>query len=186
VVDGKVGALTWVGLFGGGIKNLTPLTPLQVNVLEIAFNEIGVKEDPQGSNSGPMVDEYLASVGLVPGYAWCAAFVYWCFGQASAKLNRMNPVEKTAGCMEHWRKTKGYKVIARGAKENPGLIEPGSIFIISRGGGQGHTGIVKSVEDGYINTIEGNTNKYLSAEGGGVFELRRKIATINMGFIKYS
>ena len=186
VIDGKIGVLTWTGLFGGGISNLSSLSPLQMNVLEIASKEIGVVEDPPGSNSGPVVNKYLSSVGLEPGYAWCAAFVYWCFGEAAVKLNRANPVTKTAGCLDHWRKTGGYKIISKGAVDNPALIEPGSIFIMSRGGGLGHTGIVNSVNDGYINTIEGNTNSGLSAEGGGVYELRRKISTINIGFIKYS
>ena len=185
VIDGRVGSLTWFGLFGGGISNLAALSPLQENVLDIAFKEIGVVEDPPGSNSGLKVNAYLSGVGLDPGAAWCAAFVYWCFGEATAKLNRVNPVTKTAGCLDHWRRTRGYKIAWKGAVDNPALIEPGSVFIMSRGGGYGHTGIVKSVVDGYINTIEGNTNKGLSAEGGGVFELRRKIASINIGFIKY-
>jgi hypothetical protein len=185
-IDGKVGMLTWVGLFGGGIANPTSVSPLQLNVLFIALKERGVLEVPPGSNSGPKVDKYLSSVGLEPGYAWCAAFVYWCFGEAANKLNRSNPVVKTAGCLDHWRKTRGYKISSKGAIDNPSLIERGSIFIMSRGGGYGHTGIVKSVYDGYIDTIEGNTNKSLSSEGGGVFELRRKISTINIGFIKYS
>jgi hypothetical protein len=185
-IDGRVGALTWTGLFGGGIANSSALSPLQINVLEIASKEIGVVEDPPGSNSGPVVNKYLSSVGLEPGYAWCAGYVFWCFGEAAAKLNRVNPVVKTAGCIDHWRRTLGYKIAAKGAIANPALIEPGSIFIMSRGGGQGHTGIVKSVNDGYINTIEGNTNSSFSAEGGGVFELCRKISSINIGFIKYS
>jgi hypothetical protein len=185
-IDGRVGILTWTGLFGGGIASSSIISPLQVSVVEIAAKEIGVVEDPPGSNSGPRVNEYLSSVGLAPGYAWCAGYVYWCFGEAAAKLNRANPVVKTAGCIDHWRRTLGYKIAAKGAIANPSLIEPGSIFIMSRGGGQGHTGIVKSVNDGYIDTIEGNTNSSFSAEGGGVFELRRKITSINIGFIKYS
>ena len=186
VIDGKVGMLTWVGLFGGTNLKTAPSSTLQLNAMKIAIKEIGVAEEPPGSNSGPMVNKYLSGVGLEPGFAWCAAFVYWCFGEAAAKLNRVNPVTKTAGCLDHWRKTRGYKIASKGAVDNPALIEPGCIFIMSRGGGFGHTGIVKSVKDGYINTIEGNTNTYLSAEGGGVYELRRKISTINIGFIKYS
>ena len=71
-IDGRVGVLTWTGLFGGGISNQSALSPLQMNVLEIASQEIGVVEDPPGSNSGPKVNEYLASVGMDPGHAWCA------------------------------------------------------------------------------------------------------------------
>jgi len=56
---------------------------------------------------GLIVEEYLNSVGLGYGNAWCAAFVYWYFDQACAKLNREYPLVITAGCMEHWRNTNG-------------------------------------------------------------------------------
>ena len=178
--------LTKIIIPGDGEKIVkTPSSPLLVEVLKIADQEIGVMEDPPGSNGGARVGEYLKSVGLEPGYAWCAGFVYWCFEMAADHLNILNPLVKTAGCLDHWRRTSGYKIVSKDAIDHPALVEPGCIFIMSRGGGKGHTGIVKSVNDGYINTIEGNTNTGLSAEGGGVFELRRKIASINIGFIKY-
>lgn len=154
-------------------------------MIKIARNEIGVSEVPPGSNRGPVVEEYLNGVGLGPGNAWCAAFVYWCYDQASAKLNRENPLVRTAGCMEHWRNTRGVKIKSADAINNPSLIKPGAIFIINSGGGKGHTGIVTGIRAGYIQTIEGNTNTHHSTEGGSVCELWRKINTINAGFILY-
>jgi hypothetical protein len=185
-VDGKVGPLTWSSLFA--IPNTLPeiSSPLLTQAIIVARHEIGVSEVPPGSNKGPRVEEYLRSVNLGPGYSWCAAFVYWCFEQASAKLNRVNPLPKTASCMNHWTKTKGVKIETAQAMVNTKLIEPGSIFIIKRKNWQGHTGIVTGIHDGYIQTIEGNTNAFYSAEGHGVLELQRKIETINVGFIKYS
>ena len=185
VVDGKVGIQTWSSLFDVvGIPGYVT-SPLIVEVLKIARKEIGVCEVPPGSNRGPVVNEYLKSVGLRPGFAWCASFVFWCFAMAAAKLNIENPLVKTAGCMEHWRKTAGVKILSVDAINNPSLIRPGAIFIINRGAGKGHTGIVTNIRGGYIQTIEGNTNAGLSAEGGGVCELWRKINTINVGFILY-
>src|ERR1035437_5939071 len=78
-VDGKVGPLTWSSLFKipdllSGISS-----PLLIQAMVIALHEIGVCEDPPGSNKGPRVNEYLHSVGLGPGYSWCAGFVYWVF-----------------------------------------------------------------------------------------------------------
>lgn len=160
-------------------------SPLVIEVIKIAQKEIGVIEKPPGSNRGARVEEYLSSVKIGPGNAWCAAFVYWCFQQASFKLNRVNPLVRTAGCMQHWLNTKGVKIASADAISNPSLIEPGAIFIISRGGDKGHTGIVTGIRAGYIQTIEGNTNSSHSAEGGSVCELWRKIDTINMGFIMY-
>jgi len=186
VVDGKVGSLTWASLFDTAVTRTTSSSPLITEVFKIAKKEIGVCEVPPYSNSGPRVEEYLKSVRIGPGYAWCAAFAYWCFNQASEKLNVPNPLVRTAGCIQHWNNTKGVKVVSADAINNPLLIEPGSIFIMSRGSGLGHTGIVTGIKAGYIQTIEGNTNTSLSATGGSVCQLWRKINTINVGFIKYS
>jgi hypothetical protein len=71
-------------------------------------------------------------------------------------------------------------------KENPELVKPGMLFIMSTGGGNGHTGIVEKVIGGRLVTIEGNTSDAGSREGIGVFRRdARKIASINKGFIDY-
>jgi hypothetical protein len=70
---------------------------------------------------------------------------------------------------------------------DPGLVQPGHIFVIDFGAGTGHTGLVLEVHGGKLLTIEGNTNDGGSREGIGVFERDgRKIAQINKGFIDYS
>ena len=100
-------------------------------------------------------------------------------------MNETNPVFKTAGCISHWNNTKGKKILAKDAANNPSLLKPGQIFIIDHGGGLGHTGILQSVEGGFIHTIEGNSNPAGSSNGIGVFKLTRKIIKINKGFIQY-
>jgi len=168
------------------MKSQQQLPPLLALLLILARKELGVKEVPPGSNRGPRVEEYLKSVHLDPGYAWCAAFVYWLFEQASASLNRVNPLPRTASCLDHWNKTRGEKITAQQVLADSTLIEPGDIFIIRKTGIKGHTGIVVGISDGYIHTIEGNSNSFHSAEGDGVIELQRKIESINVGFIRYS
>lgn len=185
VIDGKVGIQTWTSLFEDRSVSDDLLSLLTSEVLKTAQKEIGVCEVPPGSNRGPVVNDYLKRVGLRPGNPWCAAFVYWCFSLAAEKLNMRNPVVKTGGCMVHWRRTQGVKILSVDAVNEPSIIKPGAIFIINRGGGKGHTGIVTHTRGGYIQTIEGNTNAGLSAEGGGVCMLWRKINTINTGFIFY-
>jgi len=69
---------------------------------------------------------------------------------------------------------------------NPGLIQPGMVFIMDFGGGMGHTGFVERVEGGYLHTIEGNTDASQTREGGGVYRLQRKVGSINKGFIRYA
>lgn len=171
---------------GYNIFCVTHIPPLLLETLKIAYKEVGVKEVPPGSNRGPRVEEYLKSVRLAGGNPWCAAFVYWCIEQASARLNRVNPLPRTGSCMFHWNKTKGEKITMQQALKNPALIEAGAIFIISRKGGKGHTGFVYDTLGSEIITIEGNSNAFHSAEGEGVVQLQRKIDTITAGFIRYT
>ena len=189
VMDGEVGAFTWEALFGPDTVPAIsqPTTELFTQVLQTAAGELGIMEIPRGSNSGPRINQYLASVNLGPGFFWCAAFVYWCFNESYKNLNRNNPVFKTAGCMHHWNKTTVKKITKDEAVNNPGLIKPAHIFIINHGGGKGHTGIVERVQGGSIYTIEGNSNTDGSRNGIGVFRLPipRKINSISAGFIEY-
>ncbi|MGF6926081.1 hypothetical protein QFZ48_001581 [Chitinophaga sp. W2I13] len=187
IVDGEVGAITWEVLFDDGVPEETnaPNT-LLAKAIEVAESQIGVMEVPPGSNRGPQVEAYLASTNTPPGNYWCAAFVYWCFKKAAADLGIANPVVKTAGCLDHWNKTKALKITTAKAINNPSLIVPGSIFIKSHGGGFGHTGIVTAVNGGFIETIEGNSNPNGSSNGIGVFRIKfRKINSIEKGFIIY-
>lgn len=188
-IDGKLGPLSWAALFGTGTVPITPQAQSQLlkKVMETAVSQIGALEKPKGSNWGHPVQDYLARTGINFPAAWCAAFVYWCFDEACIHLGRNNPVVKTAGVLNHWSRTSGKKITTSEASANPSLVKPGHIFILSTGGGLGHTGLVESVNGGFLVTIEGNTNEGGSREGIGVFRRdRRKIKDINRGFIHYS
>ena len=185
--DGKVGAITWASLFGIATVPLIETTKkgLITRALEIAATQIGVREIG-GPNCGPEVEKYLASVGLPKGNSWCMSFVYWCFQEAASELGVKNPLVKTGGVLKGWNDATCTKILAADAINNPSLVKPGQIFIIDHGGGLGHTGMVKSVNGGFLTTIEGNTNNTQSREGLGVFELTtRKIKNINKGFLQY-
>lgn len=186
-IDGKIGSLTWVALFGidAVVVNDDSNKAYLTEVIKIARSQIGVMEEPPGSNRGKTVEKYQASVNLPPGTYWCAAFVYWCFQKAADNLKRKNPVFKTGHCMTHWNKTTGKKILAADAVNNPSLVKPGHIFIINTGGSHGHTGLVEKVEGGFIHTIEGNTDPAGGDNGIGVFNNLRKIVKINRGFIEY-
>ena len=187
-MDGKIGAITWEALFG--IATIPSADVAQSDLLKetinVAKSQIGTMEDPPGSNRGPMVDAYLAAVDCPPGSFWCAAFVYWCFNEASKKIKRQNPVFKTGGCLMHWNNTRGKKIAAKEAINAPELVKPGQIFILDHGNGFGHTGLIEKVNGGFITTIEGNSNPSGSSNGIGVFQLQRKISKISKGFIDYS
>jgi hypothetical protein len=152
---------------------------LAEKTLQVAINQLGVSEKPVGSNAGPEVNNYLKSVGLRPGYAWCMAFIYWCVEQAAKELNEINPLVKTGGVLRQWNEVKLRKLSSRDR-----AIKPGDIFIMDYGKGLGHAGFVERVGNGIIHTIEGNTNEGGSREGYKVTRRQRLLTTINKGFIQ--
>ena len=193
-IDGEVGAITWAALFGAQsvpVSNNAE-SPLLARVLEVAATQVGVMEEPLGSNRGPRVDEYVRSVGLNPEgkHAWCVTFTYWCFAQATQALDRKNPMIKTGGVLKHWNdagKQGIPRITTTRAVNNPALVKPGHVFVIDTGQGLGHSGFVERVVGGKLMTIEGNTNEGGSRNGIGVFRrAARKIVSINKGFIDYS
>jgi predicted nuclease of predicted toxin-antitoxin system len=162
--------------------------------LEVAAGEIGVREDPPGSNHGRKVEQYQASVGVDPGEPWCAAFVYWCFATAASDLGVANPMKekkcRTGSVVELWDRANanGAKIVTRDAAfADPSRVLPGMVFVITMSGGHGHTGLVSKVTGNTLETIEGNTNDGGSREGIGVFRRNgRSIVSINRGFIAFS
>lgn len=193
-VDGVIGPMTWGALFGGETTppNVTPPTDILKRVLQVASGEVGVMETPLGSNRGPRVDQYLKAVGLDPSsgsYAWCAAFVYWCFQQAAAASQALNPAIRDAGVLDLWSRAGAAgirRISSAEANSNPGVVEPGCVFVIKTGTVHGHVGFVEKVAGMALTTIEGNTNINGSREGIGVFRRTgRTIATISLGYIVY-
>jgi hypothetical protein len=139
--------------------------------IETAISQLDKCEIPKGSNWGPDVQGYLASVGIGFPASWCMAFVYWCVKQSGIT----NPLIRTGGVLHQWNHIgKQYK-----------FSEPkaGDIFIQDHGKGLGHTGFVERVQGDKIFTIEGNTNDTGSREG---YEVCRRVRDISSckGFIR--
>lgn len=152
------------------------MSTLGLAALQIAISQLGVEEMPKGSNAGPAVEKYLKSVGLGKGYAWCMAFAYFCYKEASTQLGIPNPLYKTAGVLMQWNKSPHLQ------SKTP---VPGCLFIMDYGGGKGHTGFVEKIlPGGKIQTIEGNTNDDGSREGYEVCRRERTIASCK-GFIVF-
>lgn len=139
---------------------------LSNNAISYARSQIGVKEI--GHNAGKQVNEYQVTTGNVSGAAWCMSFVYWCFQKAAKDQKTLNPLIRTGGVLDQWNRIpKQYK------KSVPSV---GSIFIMSTGGGFGHTGIITQVNNnGTFTAIEGNSNSNGSREGVEVCQNTRKI-----------
>ena len=190
-VDGEVGPMTWGALFGDAQTN-DRTSGIAGAALLKAVGEIGVMEDPVGSNRGTRVEEYLASVGLPPGLYWCMSFVHWCFLQAANEAGIDNPFPRTGGCLDAWSRVRAAspnRILTKAqAIANPAAVKPGMVFILDHGGGLGHTGFVQAVTGGALATIEGNSNPDGSSNGIGVFALnRRKVVDRELkGFIDFT
>lgn len=190
-IDGDVGPLTWGSLFGAAPTIVAP-RGLAGAALGHAVAQVGVREDPVGSNRGPIVDLYLASVGLAPGSYWCMAFVHWCFDQAAHDLARPNTFPRSGSCVDAWQRVSdaapGCVISRAAALADPSLVRPGLVFILDFGGGHGHTGFVRQAAAGALRTVEGNSNDDGSDNGIGVFDLNRRTVTDPhlLGFLDFT
>jgi glycoside hydrolase-like protein/putative peptidoglycan binding protein/CHAP domain-containing protein len=194
-IDGEVGANTWAALFGPGAVFSTQAfdssAPMRQLVIDIAASQIGVVEQPRGSNRGPEVDVYIRTTGLDPAadsFPWCVCFLYWVFDQAAKIKRKENPLPKTAGVISLWnlgRRTEAE--VVRRSEANAQTVKPGMIFHLNLGGGKGHAGLVTEVHGDQIITIEGNTNPGGSSEGYGVFRRDARSITSNvlLGYLDF-
>jgi hypothetical protein len=143
-------------------------------VVNTALSQVGVME-LTGKNDGVEVEKYLASVGLSKGYAWCAAFVHWVYEDCNADIVKSAwspsffPVSKT--------------VFRRGSKQNKQPIAADVFGLYFQNLKRvAHVGIIKSWNDRYVITIEGNTSNANSGEttreGDGVYRKRRLTRSI--------
>ena len=116
--------------------------------LAVAASTIGVTEDPPGSNDGPGLATFRASVaGAARGEPWCAYFASWAAAQAGAPLGDSGQGIGSVEGITAWAGRTG-RLLPAGATPAPGDL----VLFGSR-----HVGIVESVNaDGTLTTVEGN------------------------------
>ncbi len=133
--------------------------------LAAAQSQVGVSEQPPGSNDGPQIAEFrtaTAGSGVGP---WCAYFTSWAAAQAGAPLGEAGQGFGSVSALYGWAQRTG-RAIPAGPGVQP---NPGDLIVW---GGE-HVGIVESVDpDGSIHTIEGNSSNAVSRrtygpDGGG-------------------
>jgi hypothetical protein len=194
-IDGEVGETTWAALFGPGAVFSTAAFSASASmrdlVIDIAASQIGVVEQPRGSNRGPEVDVYIRTTGLNPAddsYPWCVCFLYWVFDQAAKIKGKENPLPKTAGVIALWNLGRHTEAeVVRKSEANTQTVKPGMIFHLDLGGGKGHAGLVIEVRGDHIITIEGNTNPGGSSDGFGVFrrDARSIVSSVLLGYLDF-
>jgi len=170
------------------------------DALRIAAGEIGVREEPPGSNRSERIDEYIRAAGLDPedpfrrgkkrGYPYCAALLVWAFARAARKHGIASPCPRTAKVARLWERAPAWartKTPSRGAIFIH-LLEPNDPE------SDGHAGIVEHVilgTPGFLLTIEGNTGPQGAVgqddrDGDGVRAKRRELKYVNVGYLDFS
>lgn len=148
----------------GSVTSTTP------SITEVYISQLGVSE-LTGNNDGKDVEKYLKAVGLKKGYAWCAAYVRWCYDQAKIKTS-INGAAASA----HNRDNLVF--FNRKIIKEP---EPGDAFTLwySKLNRIGHTGFYhQKLNSSIYETYEGNTSAggaidVGSREGDGVYRKYR-------------
>lgn len=140
---------------------------LRRKIIEVAKAELGVREATD-RNDGPRVEQYLRYTDLGKGYAWCAAFVSWVYGQVGLSEPR-NPWSPAL-----FPNKKSY--CKAGACDRAAVIErlqPADLFGIYGATDRriNHVGLVKERQGKYLLTIEGNSNNRVESR-------RRHLSTI--------
>jgi hypothetical protein len=140
----------------------------------------------------PVFDAKMDSVGMVDGYAWCCLFTELCWVEAykefAPKMLPLLKEEFTAGTVRTFRHFKSLKWTSK--TPEAGDIVIWQSYKNGKAKTSGHAAIVVKVGDGFIETIEGNTNDKGGREGYIVAKKTRTIDFTNtnglrmLGFIK--
>jgi hypothetical protein len=141
-------------------------------VLDVAARYLGVQET--APNRGPMIDEWARFCFLDPekqAYSWCASFGSWVCHQAGMFAVRRSPS------------------VFRWQQANAGLEvqepEPGDVLLMLKPSGKGHFGFFyRNLDNGIVESIEGNTNGQGSTNGDRVAWQKRPRSYWNAGIYR--
>ena len=147
------------------------------DVIRIARNELGTKENPPSSNKVKYNDWFYGRTVSGVKYPWCCVWVCWVFDRAGIVL----PL-RTASCGELMRAAKvaGQWVVRD--------FQPGDVVIYDFSGKQKtteHCGIVEVVLQDYgVQAIEGNTSQSGSQSNGGMVCRKSRPAKYIVGAVR--
>lgn len=136
-----------------------------------ALTQVGVTEDPPGSNCTPYGAEYG-----VNGVAWCCIFVWWCSQRAGTEF----PTTAYVPHLEQWARDNGCAIPAD-------QIRRGDVVCLDytapMGDGADHVEIALGPPvNGRIECVGGNTSDTAGGSignGGGVFTNSRPLAWVS-------
>lgn len=141
------------------------ITPSAAKIIGIAKSQVGVHEG-HNSHGWNNIQKYSPAVpGLEwsQGQPWCAVFVSWCAMEAD--FSDLYPRTASTDAGAAWWKAQGRW------HDYPAI---GAQGYLAHSGDEYHTFLVVEFDDEFIYTVEGNTNNNGSAQGDGVYALRRR------------
>jgi hypothetical protein len=147
-----------------------PEIPIREQVIEIARNEIGVREIG-GNNMGPRIGQYMGTVGLREGFPWCSGFAKFVFDSAGVNTAGVNGMAKSWFVKNKIIRSRTVDI------KTPQTSDLFSLYYTELGR-IGHVGIVEVYTDDRITAIEGNTNGGGSREGDMVMRKFRNTRQI--------
>lgn len=116
-------------------------------VMKTAASQLGVHENPSGTNNVKYNTAFYGHKVSGSRYPWCCAFVWWCF----EKSGNGSLFPKTAGCAYVISSHKQYGMKA----VSPNSIGYGDIGIVGNGD---HIALIVERKGNTVITIEGNTS----------------------------
>jgi hypothetical protein len=163
---------------------------------KIAAQFVGIQEIP---NNQGWKDEFLShlmeSVGFQKGWAWCALFAQVCtelyLAQFDSSLiNKYRKCFSPSAVSTYNNFKKHYPDMVSSSPEKNAIIV-WQKYKDGKQTAQGHEGIFCKFNQGWVTSIDGNTNEAGSREGDGVYRKMRDITTnkqnglVFLGFINF-
>jgi hypothetical protein len=150
------GATTATGAAGAVAPAAAPTgNSAAARMVALAQAEVGVAEQPPGSNNSPRIAQYRAATAGAPGPGpWCAYFTSWLARSAGVPVGEHGQGFGSVDALYAWAQRSG-RAVPASSGQNP---RPGDLIVWDE-----HIGIVESVRpDGSIQTIEGNSSDRVS------------------------
>lgn len=156
-------------------------TSLRKAIVEAAENhlknapfELEIKRQ---SNSGPWVRAYMDGHEGSPWF-WCMGFAQSILDQAASSFGKdfqtLMPLTYSCDTVGTTGLQKGLLSRYQEVRNNPSIMKPGDFFLLQQSTYDWtHTGIITSIGNDFIETIEGNTNQAGSRNGVAVLKRTR-------------
>ena len=143
-------------------------------IIALAKQQVGVKENPPGSNKVKYNTAYYGRAVSGAAYPWCCVLMWWLFDKLKANALFYGG-NKTASCtaLMDYAKKNGLFV----TKD----FKPGDLIFFNWDGAKSyanHIGICTEATSGAVVCVEGNTSLTNNDNGGAVMERKRYLTVV--------